>query len=158
MQKYISIAALCCLCLCSGLAVAQDSVNSTGGNAQGASGSASWSIGQVFYKSSEDNNGWSSHEGVQQPWEFFPMHQPLIHQSSYRIYPNPGHSVLYWELETKPTKPVYFEVLDASGRLVHQGNATEKITQIPVSQWAAGSYFLQWSKDQQLITTKLLKH
>ncbi len=158
MQKTVGIVTLCCLCLCSLSVAAQSSVNTTGGNAQGAAGSANWTIGQVFYQNSEDSNGWSNHEGVQQPWEFFPMQQSLIQEGSYRLYPNPGHHVLNWELESEPGAPISFTILDASGRLVYRGKATEKVTQIPVSQWAPGSYFLHWSKDQQSFTTKLLKH
>ena len=86
------------------------------------------------------------------------MHQSLIQEGSYRLYPNPVHDVLNWELESEPGEPISFIILDASGRLVYQGKATEKVTRTPVSQWAPGRYFLHWSKNRQSFITKLLKH
>ena len=47
---------------------AHASVNATGGNANSANGSVSYSVGQVFYTTAFSTNG-SISEGVQQPFE-----------------------------------------------------------------------------------------
>ena len=47
---------------------AQESVNATGGNAQGSGGSVSYSVGQLFYLIITGETG-SVSEGVQQPYE-----------------------------------------------------------------------------------------
>ncbi|NLF43456.1 MAG: T9SS C-terminal target domain-containing protein, partial [Bacteroidales bacterium] len=47
---------------------AQNSINTSGGNASSTDGNMSYSVGQVFYNTSQGTNG-SIIEGVQQPYE-----------------------------------------------------------------------------------------
>ena len=47
---------------------AQESVNSSGGEATGTGGTASYSVGQVVYTTATGTNG-SVAQGVQQPYE-----------------------------------------------------------------------------------------
>jgi len=47
---------------------AQESVTASGGNASGAGGTVSYSVGQVVYKTNTGSNG-SEAQGVQQPYE-----------------------------------------------------------------------------------------
>ena len=54
--------------LCAGLTQAQESVNSTGGNATGSGGTVSYTIGQVGYTTNTGSNG-SVAQGVQQAYE-----------------------------------------------------------------------------------------
>ena len=49
-------------------AVAQESINASGGNASGSGGSASYSVGQLVYQTYYGTNGYES-KGVQQPYE-----------------------------------------------------------------------------------------
>ena len=48
---------------------AQETVTTSGGEAVGSSGSASYTVGQLLYTTQKGTNGNSATQGVQQPYE-----------------------------------------------------------------------------------------
>ncbi len=68
MRKLIFITGITTLSLLISNAFSQESVNISGGNAIGTGGSVSYSVGQVFFNTSESTTG-SVTEGIQQPYE-----------------------------------------------------------------------------------------
>ena len=70
---------------------AQESVNTTGGNASGNGGSVSYSVGQVVYQCHNGTNS-SVSEGVQQPYEisvFTGLEEAKSIALQCSAYPNP---------------------------------------------------------------------
>lgn len=79
---------------------AHASVNATGGNANSANGSVSYSVGQVFYTTAFSTKG-SISEGVQQPFEISVLsglEDVAGIDLCYSVYPNPTSGKLTLKL------------------------------------------------------------
>ena len=93
MKKYMK-----CLCsfillfvLSASVLFAQNAVTVSGGEANGNSGSVSYSIGQTFYSTNVGSNGQVS-EGVQQPYEIYDVTEvqsTISDVISLSAFPNP---------------------------------------------------------------------
>jgi hypothetical protein len=72
-----------------GLAQAQESVNASGGDATGTSGTVAYSVGQVVYTSNTGSTG-SVAQGVQQSYEIFMVGIKETELNiSLSVFPNP---------------------------------------------------------------------
>jgi hypothetical protein len=69
---------------------AQQSTNSSGGNATGSGGKVSYSVGQIVYTSTAGSGG-SASQGVQQPYEIFTLGIDDFSNINLTmiVYPNP---------------------------------------------------------------------
>ena len=107
------------LCMGINVAKAQQAVDAAGGNATGAGGSASYSVGQVAYTYINGSNG-SSNQGVQQPYEFFNVgideHQDIT--LSMIVFPNPVQSTVTLSVENQSLQNLSFQLYDLSGKLL----------------------------------------
>jgi len=142
-------------------AVTQEAVLTSGGNASGSGGSASYSVGQLvssFYTC----EGGSVLHGVQQPYEI-----SIVSTSSDKIdiklspvvYPVPAIDHVRLELPGNTLKKMKYQLLDLNGKVLTKKNITETITKIPLAGIPKGIYFLRVSgngKNQQ--TFKIIKN
>lgn len=108
-------------------------LDASGGEASGSGGSASFSIGQVFFTSNYSAD-YSVSEGVQQPTHKKPeTFKPIEEKLPIKItaYPNPMTEFLIIEVENLEDRKLNYELLDLHGRLLElnplQGTKT-KIT------------------------------
>lgn len=142
---------------------AQDASVASGGDATGAGGSSSYSIGQPVYTTHSAGNG-SSSAGVQQPYEFFIGNSGIDDnhhlQLMYKVYPNP--STAYVVLATsgdQEIKNLHYQLYGVMGKRLAENQVTATETTIPMEQLPAGNYFLKITSSQQEIKTfKIIKN
>lgn len=158
-QKIILFAFL--LAISSGI-YAQDSFNSSGGVTNGTGGSVSYSVGQIFYTTSQDESG-SVYQGVQQPIEIYIVtdidNASDIHLS-LDVYPNPTTDVLCLDVENENFKSLSYQLYDMSGKIIIQNNIKSTSSRIDVQSIEASTYFLRIVNNEtnkEVKTFKIIK-
>lgn len=144
----------------SGAIHAQESTLSAGNNAGGPGGTVNYSVGQVVYTTYSGTNG-SSAQGVQQPFEIMTVVGIGIREIQLELsaYPNPATHSLTLKIENDVLRNMTFQLTDITGKLISSGDVTETLTQIPVDQLPAASYFLLINSEGQLIKNfKIIKN
>lgn len=138
---------------------AQQSFVATGGDAIGAGGKVSYSIGQPLYI--PVNNGTNSiSPGVQQPYEISTLgedHFPDI-KLKMMVYPNPAISKVNLYIENQVSNDTYYQLFDTNGRTLLEKKVTETETQIPIEHLPSAIYFLKISEQNKTIKNfKIIK-
>jgi hypothetical protein len=140
---------------------AQNTIPTTGGNASGAGGSASYTIGQIAYTTNTGTNG-SVAEGVQQPYE---ISVPVgIEQARYTnffctVYPNPATDLLTLEVEIPDSENFFYQLYDTMGKLLASKKLIDIKTIISMANLAPATYFLKVSDNQKVVKTfKIIKN
>ncbi|MEL1242738.1 T9SS type A sorting domain-containing protein [Flavobacterium sp. DGU11] len=122
---------------------AQQAVTSSGGDAMGSGGTASYSTGQVAYTVITGTGGIAT-QGVQQPYEIFVLgtdkHEGI--KLSAIIYPNPTISTVKLVIDNSDLRDLSFELFDLSGRLITGRKITSGETTIGMDTLQAGTYVL----------------
>lgn len=140
-------------------AFAQQSVNASGGNAGGIGGSASYSIGQIVYKTYSGSNG-SEAQGVQQAFEISVLgenHFPEI-ELQLEIYPNPTNDILNLMIENRNFNQLEYSLFDISGKTLILGKPNGNQTNIDMSNYQTGIYFLKiYENNNEIKTFKIIK-
>jgi len=120
---------------------AQQNTVATGGNASSAGGSVSYSIGQIDYESSSNANGTIS-QGVQQPFEIYPLAvDELFSSLEINLFPNPTSDFIHLTIGDL-SNSLSYQLTDASGRLIQSSPISDQITQIDLQGLSTASYFL----------------
>lgn len=142
------------------MSFAQQSVNASGGNVSNASGSVSYSIGQVFSKSSASATH-SIIEGVHQPFEISILgvdQYPSINLEM-KVYPNPTASHLFLNVGGDLSKEMSYQLFDISGRMIDQQKVLQRETKIDLTARNSGVFLLiVTSGNQKLKTFKVIKN
>lgn len=122
---------------------AQVSVNASGGNASGAGGTASFSVGQVFYLSGSGSGG-NYQSGVQHAYEIFTTGLALPDKPTVvSVFPNPTADVLQVQFAEPGTATGTYRLMDALGKVLLSNNITGQSAQISMADLPPGNYFLQ---------------
>ena len=137
----------------SGIILAQESVNTSGSIAIGSGGTASYTVGQVAYTSSLGSNG-SVSAGVQQAYTITAT--TGVGETNFNleasVYPNPTTDLLV--LSVNELKEDFkYQVLDMAGKLMTNGKIANTQTQLDFSSFAAGTYVIKISTNQNEIKT-----
>lgn len=139
---------------------AQENTVSSGGDASGAGGTVSYSIGQSFYITSTDTSG-SVSQGVQQPYEI----QVLLGVEEHEInlyaktYPNPTTDRINLSIGNTNTDGLTYQLYDYTGKILSNGKINSENTSIPMYNHPNATYLLSISKENKTIKTfKILKH
>ncbi len=82
----------------------------------------------------------------------------LAEKWGLRISPNPTDGLALAELEKRPSEPLFFQIFDATGRLVFEKWDAEKAVEIDLTGAAAGLYFLKIRGDEGTVLRRLLKN
>ena len=145
--------------LCLGYVQAQNAVNTSGGNAAGANGSAAYSIGQVVYITNTSAAG-SVAQGVQHAYEIFPVGGSNIYSVTASVQPNPTADMLVLQLSNFNQGAFYYILHDAQGNLVLNGNIQSHQTIIETQQLPSAVYFLSVINDrkEKIETFKIIKN
>lgn len=143
----------------SGFSYAQSDVITSGGNASSASGSVSYTIGQVDFISASGANG-NINQGVQQPYEIFgPLELINIEGLSIEVYPNPTHEFVYVELDNSKIENARILLYDVNGRLIKGNLITSEKSEINMAELATGNYYIEISSnDLKICTYKIIKN
>jgi hypothetical protein len=118
----------------------------TGGNATGASGSVSYTVGQIDYISSSGTNG-NSNQGVQQPYEILSSNglNDLTDEISLSVGPNPTVDNLTLTFNSTETAVYQFDLFDENGKVMLAKSQLKKIETIDMSHYPVGIYHLKIS-------------
>ena len=139
---------------------AQDVINTSGGNATGNGGSASYSVGQVVYTTYTSTNG-SVAQGVQQPFEISVV-TGLEEANGINLqcsaYPNPTTDYLTLEVKDFNLSSLTFQLFDMSGKLLETIKIAGNQTSIVMSNLLPATYFLKITDNKKEIKTfKIIK-
>lgn len=148
--------------ICTGFMVsAQEAILAAGGHAKGTGGSASYSIGQVFYNLHALTSG-SIAEGVQQPYEVYVIsgtEETDMISLECRVYPNPVNNFLMLQAGHTGALPLFYQLYDNQGKVLLNKRITIEECVIPMAQYAAGVYYLRvQTHNKSLRTFKIVKH
>ncbi|MFT5668873.1 MAG: hypothetical protein ACI9DK_003078 [Vicingaceae bacterium] len=139
---------------------AQESPTASGGEAPGSGGTASYSVGQVVYTTNTGSNG-SAAKGVQQPYEISTTiginETPISLELS--VYPNPTTYSLQLKVESEKLERLTYQLIDLQGKVIEHKKVTASTTTIKMESLPKAIYFLNLSKNNQLVKTfKIIKN
>ena len=124
---------------------AQETITTTGGDASGSGGSASYSVGQVAYQTYTGTNG-SVAEGVQQPFEISmvtSVEEANGINLSISAYPNPARDYLTLEVKDYDFSNLTYQLYDIHGKLLQNEKITGNQTSIFMSNLLPATYFVK---------------
>lgn len=124
---------------------AQESVNASGGEAFGTGGSASYSVGQVFYRSNTGTNG-SVTQGMQQPFEISivtGLEEAQVINLSVSAYPNPTTDYLILKVENYSNLSLSYLLFNMDGKLLENKKISGFETSIVMGNYIPSTYFLK---------------
>jgi hypothetical protein len=131
----------------------------SGGNASGSGGSASYSLGQLFYTEYKDQGGNTS-AGIQQALEVFTLtdSDAIALTLETIAFPNPTPDYLNLILKNHGDRKLNYFMFDTAGRHILQDTVREDITVIDMNSLATGIYILKiYQHKKELKTFKIIK-
>jgi len=139
---------------------AQQVVTSSGGNASGSGGSASYSVGQIVYTTNTAEG--SVAQGVQQPYEISVVtgiEEALDISLEIMVYPNPTTDFIRLKIEIYDVENLRYRLYDINASLLQDNKIEGQETNIVMSYYSSGTYFLKVIDNQKAIKTfKIIKH
>jgi hypothetical protein len=145
--------------LWAGLAQAQESVNTSGGDATGSGGTVAYSVGQVVYTTYTSASGTVS-QGVQQAYEIIAVGINETELNiSLTVFPNPTADNLTLEVSNFELSTLNFQLYDMQGKLINNGQVTAQQTQINTASLTPATYFLNVvnQEKKQVQSFKIIK-
>ncbi len=140
---------------------AQSELSIAGGEATGAGGTMSYTIGQVAYTLNTNASGTVT-QGVQQPFEIFVvtgLEEAIGINLAFSVYPNPTAGLLKLKIENYALENLSYQLYDVIGGLLQNGDIMDKETVIPTGELAPAAYYLRISDNQkELRTFKIIKN
>jgi len=137
---------------------AQNTILSSSNKAIGATGLATYSIGQLVYTTTASESG-SVSNGVQQPFEIINLiiNDQNILDTKITVYPNPSIDYLILEINDTLNKLNYY-LYDSIGRLLTKKTITKNKTIINLKSFPTDSYLLKITNSNQILKTiKIIK-
>jgi len=131
--------------------MAQSTNLASGGNASGNGGTASYSVGQIFYSTISGANGIVA-QGVQQPFEISVV--TAIPKSEYinlecLVYPNPTMGAVRLVIESDEYENLKFRLYDINGMLLQDKRVESRETEISMENLTSSVYFLKVIKNNK---------
>lgn len=139
---------------------AQEAIMTTGGNAAGSGGSASYSIGQGLYTTEIGAVG-SIAQGVQQAFEIstFTIVDETTAGMVISVFPNPASDYLILEVADFENKQLQYQLLDINGRILENQIVTARQMSVTTTLLIPGTYFLKiMANKTEIKTFKIVKH
>lgn len=140
---------------------AQQVVPAAGGEASGSGGTASYSVGQIVYKTNSGTNG-SLAEGVQQPFEIseiIGIEEAKTINLKWKIYPNPTRDVLKLNIGNYESEYLFYQLYDLNGKIISKEKIINKESNINISALVSAIYFLKIiDNDKEIKTFKIIKN
>lgn len=78
--------------------------------------------------------------------------------SSISVYPNPGNSSFFIDLENQKSNSTEIKVYNMSGQLIHAQNPQTSVTQINCESWANGVYLISVHNNDAYTSFKFIKN
>ena len=126
---------------------AQEAVPASGGNASGSGGSASYTIGQVFYTTITGTNG-SAAQGVQQSYILVVtgLEEAKGISLACSAYPNPATDFVTLKIDASTTLSIQsmsYQLYDINGKLLVNKKVEGNETTISMENLVPATYFLK---------------
>ena len=162
MKKKILILCCCIPGLGTTTLFAQQGNLAAGGNASGTGGTASFSIGQIFY-SSPSGTTHKIIQGLQQPYEISVISSVKENVAAIiltaSVFPNPAVDNFTLKVENSKLKNLSFELYNAQGQVLLSKKVETEETPIEISNLASSYYILRVHDGNQAIKTfKITKY
>lgn len=138
---------------------AQESIVISGGNANGSSGSVSYSIVN-FSPITNTGSGGSMSQGVQHAYEIYTLGiKETLFDISLHVFPNPTAENIFLLIKNYKGEKFYYQLYNVLGNLIEEGNVISQQTIIQTSALNPSTYFiLLLNKEKQKIQTyKIIK-
>jgi hypothetical protein len=155
MQKTLLFTAL----VFSFLTYAQQNTVSTGSEDSNASGSITYSIGQIDYIASSNASTFIN-QGVQQPFEIVTLSGNEIKdiQINAEVYPNPSVNHLIISLQNYNYENLSYRLFDIRGREIIADKIANSETIVNMQPYASAAYILKLvDNNKEIKTFKILK-
>jgi hypothetical protein len=137
---------------------AQQTVTTTGSEATGTGGTASYTVGQIVYTTNTGTNG-NVAQGVQQPIEIsttLGISETTINLE-LSVYPNPTTDFL--TLKVEKTDGLNYQLYDLQGKIIESKAVNSPSSNISLEAQPTSIYFLKVTKNNQLVKTfKIIKN
>ena len=155
-----SLTPLLLLIFCFMEAEAQYAIPASGGAATGTGGNVSYTIGQLWYTTIENNDA-TVFQGVQQPFEILEITglptMPGISLNA-SLFPNPADQYILIRLDDLPLNDLAYQLTDLQGKMLETGSITRNETTIPMSRLGASTYLVRITQNNALINVyKIIK-
>ena len=157
MKNITLITALFCA---TQLVNAQETIPVSGGEATGAGGEVSYTIGQLVYTNPTTAAG-SLNQGIQQSIEFVTLSNPELTAVTLNAvtYPNPTRDFIILTLKGANLTGLSYVMVDLLGRLVNKGTVATFETKIEMKSLPIGVYILRVQQNNQALKTfKIIKN
>lgn len=138
---------------------AQQSVNTSGGNAIGTGGTVNYSVGQIDYTSTSGTGGTVS-QGTQQAYEIFTLGTDNFSniKLTMMVYPNPTTSMVNLKIEDYASENLKYSLFDIQGRQIESKKITQDETQIQMGNLVSAIYFINVLDNNKILKTfKIIK-
>jgi len=123
-------------------AQAQESANSSGGNATGSGGTVAYSVGQVVYTTNTGSTG-SVAQGVQHAYEIFTVGIKEIELNiSLTAFPNPTTENLTLQISDYYNEKLSYQLFDMQGKQLSNVQVTAQQTLIDMNGLPSATYFI----------------
>ena len=142
-----------------GIAQAQESTNTSGGEATGSGGSVSYSVGQVVYTTNSGSSGTVA-QGVQHAYEISVVGVNNTQSNiSLNAYPNPATDVLTLQISNYNNEKLMYQLYDLNGKLISSEQIIASLTQINTATLAISTYFIDIlnQENKKVQSFKILK-
>lgn len=146
--------------LWAGFTQAQESANSSGGDATGSGGTVAYSIGQAVYTTNTGSNG-SVAQGVQHAYEIFTVGtNETALNISLTIFPNPTTENLTLQISNYDNEKLLFQLFDIHGKQLNSGQVTAQQTLINMNGFPSATYFINVvnQENKQVQSFKIIKN
>ena len=136
----------------------QSTIVPVGGDAQGNSGTVSYTVGQIAVESAANSNGSITIvEGVQQPYEIQTVgvdDYPHIALNAV-VYPNPTDNLAQLQLNgfEIPADGLRAILYDGNGKQLQSVTITDDLTALQIGQYATGTYYLELRDGKRVLKT-----
>ncbi len=162
IKKSIHIKKIIIICSCiligSGAIVAQQNPVASGGDAIGAGGVISYSLGQIDYVTSTGSLGTVS-EGLQQPYEILILSGFEETNISLSVYPNPTTDFVVLSVLNSNTQNMTYMLYDVLGKIIENKKLSGSQTSISMINLANDIYFIKvLNNDNELKIFKIIKN
>ena len=150
MKSFFMLASLC-------LSVslhAQEGFSASEGQALGAAGSSSYTVGQVVYTTHAGSNG-SVAQGVQQTYDIIALLGAEISAIKLELvaYPNPTQEILTLKINNYKNESLTYHLYDLQGKLWDSQPVKGSHTSLEMKNLAVGNYLLSIRDEKVLIKT-----
>jgi hypothetical protein len=137
-----------------------NTILTSGGESSGSNGTASYSVGQVFYETKNGTDN-SVAEGVQQAYEISivtAIKEAKGISLGVSALPNPVTDYLTLTVDNADVASLRFQLYDIQGKLLQNGDVISSTTRISMNNFAPATYFVKVVQGDKVVKTfKIIK-